>query len=61
MMSNAIVAAFPVPHSPFQGLTKREYFALHILTHLPVAPGRLPSVQDAVAKADELLKALEAK
>jgi hypothetical protein len=51
--------AFPVPNAPFQGLTKREYMALHILTHLDTASGWLPSVvQDAVKVADYLLREL---
>jgi hypothetical protein len=55
--------AFPVADSPHSGLTKREHAAIEILKGLAMsaAPGRLPSVIDAVNLADRLLAELESR
>jgi len=53
--------AFPVPNSPWMGLTKREYIAAQILVGLTISIGDslLPSVDDAVTLADRLIKKLK--
>lgn len=54
--------AFPVPSSPYQGLTKREYIAVMILNGLAAGVEnkyQMPSVRDAVTLTDNLLAELE--
>ena len=56
MKTNANDSAFPLEGVyKERGLTKREYFALHIYTHYQF------SYSDAVDRADELIKVLNEK
>ena len=60
-MSGPNTPAFPVPDSPHYGLTKVEFAAIEILKGLcaVTAPGRNPSITDAVYLATRLFEELD--